>query len=47
MVAVAQVSKPSHAAAQADARGAALAVRGVNHRFDLDGAALPLSLIHI
>lgn len=24
------------------ARGAALAVRGVNHRFDLDGAALPV-----
>ena len=30
------------AAAQADARGAALAVRGVNHHFDLDGAALPV-----
>ena len=30
-------------AATADAaRGAALAVRGVNHRFDLDGAALPV-----
>ena len=30
------------AAPQADARGAALAVRGVNHHFDLDGAALPV-----
>ncbi|WP_367351818.1 ABC transporter ATP-binding protein [Achromobacter animicus] len=33
----------AHASVQsAGARGAALAVRGVNHHFDLDGAALPV-----
>lgn len=37
MVAAAQGAGTADAA-----RGAALAVRGVNHRFDLDGAALPV-----
>lgn len=36
------VAAPQDAGTAGAARGAALAVRGVNHRFDLDGAALPV-----